>query len=461
MSGKIIAVALIMLLAGAGGAYYYLEQQNQGTIAALTKQATDAENRAKALSTQLAALNSQVEQLDTKSKSLEKQLSTSQAQVAATQALVADLTSKNTSLETSVGSIEAQLNASKTEAAKLTADLASVNQQLTAAKLQVAQTKAEYDSLSAKYQALVGTGAISDPTAAFVHRDYVWSYKNDRYTMSLDVPTSLYNQYSKYPRMLVFNHAAYVAHPDDDAFMKQIASKITALASARGLTGQEPTELAISWVQRFIYTLDNTTKGVQDYPRYPVETLVEDGGDCEDTAILMASVLREMGRDVVFVELPNHVALGVSFPARKGVCWPYEGKNYYYVETTGENSVIGTLPDFAQGQPATLVPVKPTEMVTFKWSSRTVGEKIEFQYTAHNNGTAAALGYVFQVGFDGGGNTWYNPQSGNVATINPGATVTGTITLTPPAGKHTRLVVYLYDPYGKVYDLKYGTYFDT
>lgn len=56
-----------------------------------------------------------------------------------------------------------------------------------------------------------------------------------------------------------------------------------------------------------------------EYPKYPVETLVE-GGDCEDKSILLAAILRAMGYRtalLVFSGNPGHIAVGVECPD----CW--------------------------------------------------------------------------------------------------------------------------------------------
>ncbi len=58
-------------------------------------------------------------------------------------------------------------------------------------------------------------------------------------------------------------------------------------------------ECALAFVQATItYALD---PGLFEYPRYPVETLVDLVGDCEDTAILYASLVRTLGQGALIV----------------------------------------------------------------------------------------------------------------------------------------------------------------
>ncbi|WP_207231375.1 hypothetical protein [Methanofollis fontis] len=83
-----------------------------------------------------------------------------------------------------------------------------------------------------------------------------------------------------------------------------------------------------------------TPTGIE-YPKHPLETLVDGRGDCEDTAILAASILDMMGYDVVLLGYSDHMALGIEmsdfkpfYSAYPPKYFDYEGKRYYYVETT-------------------------------------------------------------------------------------------------------------------------------
>jgi hypothetical protein len=84
--------------------------------------------------------------------------------------------------------------------------------------------------------------------------------------------------------------------------------------------------------------------------KYPVETLVDNFGDCDVFSVLAASMMKVGGLDVVLLEysgidpwntLLSHMSLGVYLQhtpssSRTGkITWyPYNGKNYYVAETT-------------------------------------------------------------------------------------------------------------------------------
>jgi hypothetical protein len=78
---------------------------------------------------------------------------------------------------------------------------------------------------------------------------------------------------------------------------------------------------------------------------YPVETLFLNKGDCGGFSLLVASVLKAGGLDVVLFEYPSmqHLNVGVSLShkptyVRGNVSsFDYNGKRYYMAESTGDN----------------------------------------------------------------------------------------------------------------------------
>lgn len=68
----------------------------------------------------------------------------------------------------------------------------------------------------------------------------------------------------------------------------------------------------VKFVQDVIeYQYDSETTGQEEYPRYPIETLYERQGDCKDTSILMAALLKELGYEVGLLYLPGHAAVAI------------------------------------------------------------------------------------------------------------------------------------------------------
>lgn len=95
------------------------------------------------------------------------------------------------------------------------------------------------------------------------------------------------------------------------------------------------------------YQYDSSTTGKDEYPRYPIETIYERQGDCEDTSILMAALLKEWGYEVGFLHLPNHIAVAIrtSDDYEDGPYYEINGHRYLFIESTGSGWNIGDIPD--------------------------------------------------------------------------------------------------------------------
>jgi hypothetical protein len=128
-------------------------------------------------------------------------------------------------------------------------------------------------------------------------------------------------------------------------------------AEYAGFTSKrEQTELVIEFVQSLPYASDDVTTGFDEYPKTVVETIVEGGGDCEDTAILTAALLQAepFGYDTILISPPGHMAVGIYGEDLLGTYWELDGRRYYYLETTGEGYDVGNIPDVYKDESARL-----------------------------------------------------------------------------------------------------------
>jgi hypothetical protein len=192
-----------------------------------------------------------------------------------------------------------------------------------------------------------------------VYREF--DYKGKEFSVNMDIPLGKYLYYKEKRRPSWMNHnyrhpyyffTEYVGmaeDPDDDAIIDAITGYLNEAAATAGFDEREKVELALVFVQSFSYIGDNVTAALDEYPRYPVETLFEREGDCEDTSILLAAILDEMGYDVALLlfEEFDHIGLGVSIPSEyvmHGNSWIYEDTRYWYLDTSGGRS-IGWCPE--------------------------------------------------------------------------------------------------------------------
>jgi predicted transglutaminase-like cysteine proteinase len=126
--------------------------------------------------------------------------------------------------------------------------------------------------------------------------------------------------------------------------------------------GFEQTSAILAFVQQGItYAYDKDTTPQTEWPRYPIETLQEGVGDCEDVAILTAALMNRLGFQVALLQLPGHCALGIAgvdnFPGAH-VTDSKSGRRYYYAEATGDGWQIGVIPENDKDKNVEIYPVE-------------------------------------------------------------------------------------------------------
>lgn len=295
-----------------------------------------------------------------------------------------------------------------------------------------------------------------------IPRRYAWDYDSRQWTIELTIPETLYNYYKEIPRPPTQNYSVYVTHPLDDTYVRHLVEEIEKTAQDEGFDELATVGFTAAFVQSLPYTADSITTGYDEYPRYPVETLVDNGGDCEDTSILMASLLNGLGYEVILITFPEkHLAIGVS--ASQGIDGAYfehDGEKYFYLETTNTGWGVGQIPDEMKGLPAHTYDMTPTPILTHNWDATIRGNTAEMEITVENLGSQSADDVYVLVGFDAGGGKLWNPEESETFDLPIDQSITITVTLRVPLEKHTRLMTQIVDN-GNAVDESYSEWFDT
>ena len=206
---------------------------------------------------------------------------------------------------------------------------------------------------------------------------HTWTYDEREWKCSVTVPINLYEYYQRRTH-LGDDFAHYVLSEYDRIYIRNLVESFRLGGEKRGYSETDHVYNVISFVQSLRYEYDLKSKQEKDYVRYPLETLVDGEGDCEDMVILAASILYEMGYGVLLVSLPEHLALAVQcsefFP---GTYYEYEGERYYYLEMTGEGWDLGQIPAQYKGVKAHLIPVIDRPVVRL--------ESCNYQYDAYRS----------------------------------------------------------------------------
>lgn len=166
----------------------------------------------------------------------------------------------------------------------------------------------------------------------FNEEPYRKSGREHVFSASVSVPRSVYEHF-KSQSHAVTDDASFVQFVNaelGDEIVLGLASRLRQLVLEHGFDGLGEIHLTMAFTLSIAYASDDEEYGCE-YPKYPVETVVEKRGDCEDHAILCGALLHTLGHRCGLVlmsieEEIGHAALVVEAPE------PVEGVSFYVRE---------------------------------------------------------------------------------------------------------------------------------
>jgi hypothetical protein len=199
-----------------------------------------------------------------------------------------------------------------------------------------------------------------------INQTFQWNFKNKLYEINLEIPIEKYEYYlnrdSDRTPQSKGNYAMASYVTSKDSVIIKLSDILTNIIEKENFNEIETANFVLRLVQENIqYTLDNDTKGCVEYWRYPVETLVEMRGDCEDTSVLYSSIMESIDFDTVllFYILENdigHLAVGVNIQQDySGHYIEYRSLKYYYCETTSYGFNLGEIPSDINTEPEKII----------------------------------------------------------------------------------------------------------
>jgi hypothetical protein len=274
-----------------------------------------------------------------------------------------------------------------------------------------------------------------------IYREFKWRYNNANWTWNFGAAKVQYEYYKSLKRLNTDDYSLYATSPYDDNFISGFINSVKATKAQYNFSDRQLIDYLVAFVQSLPYVPDDVSTGFDEYPKYPVETLIENGGDCEDTSILMVTLLRELGYGAVLLGLPGHMAVGVKGSDNlPGSYYTYEGSKYFYLETTGEGWTIGDIPPAHKNQSATLYFINPKPLISHTWKSYT-NDGPKMRVTINNDGTGTAYNCEVYVAFDAGNNMVYNPQTFKYFNLTAQENYVCVFHLDYPRNVHTRFIV--------------------
>lgn len=294
---------------------------------------------------------------------------------------------------------------------------------------------------------------IQRPTNSgeYYYRDFAWSYDNTKWTYRMGISKDGYNYYRN--KVHTRDYTQYALSDYDRTFIQGIVNKFKEAGGEKGYSEYDNVMMVVTFVQSLPYTSDSVTTGFDEYPRYPLETLVDNGGDCEDTAILTAALIREMGYGTVLIQLPRHMAVGVKCSDTfAGTYYQYKGSRYYYLETTGEGYEIGQIPDEYKNQKVTIHPMIQTPRMSISMNGECKGSDDNyFYYRIHcdveNIGSGTATNPVLHIAAlapTAGSNKVWDQETIELDDYQEGATGFAEATVSIPRNSVSQIECKLY-----------------
>lgn len=204
-----------------------------------------------------------------------------------------------------------------------------------------------------------------------IHRRYEWSHRGHRLYWEQEWSEDDLRHVESLPHDVRYdeNYSFYVENEPFESEIDDLLENILSMTNDRlsFRSRKEALDCMVSFVQHLNYYKERG-----EYPRYPSETLMDKGGDCEDTAILMAYISKKLGYPCAFLHFSSdgfmgiggwgHCDLGIAPDDDEGEFsgsyWRGDdGTKYYYVACNGTGWSIGEY-DGKYGHHARVYPVE-------------------------------------------------------------------------------------------------------
>ena len=165
-------------------------------------------------------------------------------------------------------------------------------------------------------------------------------------TITVSVNRNLIDFYNSYPKFepnieVPSRWACYASIPLDEKVREQLYPRLKALI--QGKSKKEAVGYFLNWIQyAFPYELDAKVWG-GDRTFFPEETLHYEYCDCEDRAILLTRIVRDLlGLKCALVYYPGHLATAIRFEEEvRGDSFEYDGETYTVCDPTYFGADVG------------------------------------------------------------------------------------------------------------------------
>jgi len=253
--------------------------------------------------------------------------------------------------------------------------------------------------------------------------EYTW-YSLGTHTLRIPQVPWFADYYRGLKRFDVVDYAAYVFDPYDNGYVAFLVDQIRSVEEVR--SDVEKINFVASFVQSIEYKNDDPDNETYEYPRYPLETLQDKQGDCEDKAILTAALLQSMGYNVSLLRLPQHMAVGVHLNETLPL-YTYYIDEYYFLETTTLHMTVGKVPIEYEGLTnISVYPLTSRPLLAHHWKDATRykistgADYVQVRMVLENLGTENTGGIEIRGAFYDNLSMMYNLQTMTIPPLQAG-----------------------------------------
>ena len=179
-----------------------------------------------------------------------------------------------------------------------------------------------------------------------VTKTYTWSYDNTDFTATLNI---LYSDFLGYRNDDIKRSQGTESHDVsfvtyNDPYIIDLVGQIQ--TQCLGQPDAYVANVMLAFTQYIEYQYDSDSMGQDEYWKYPLETLFDECGDCEDTSFLFCAMAKAGGYDCAIIIYSGHMAAGIHVDGITGNgYYDYNNTRYYYSETTATGWAIGDTPN--------------------------------------------------------------------------------------------------------------------
>ncbi len=196
-------------------------------------------------------------------------------------------------------------------------------------------------------------------TSPVPNATFSWAFEGRTVSMEVPIDGAVLEGARRAPRtVLAFReitqtewipdyYRAFIEEPHQEPLYEALLANFRSLRETLGLNDDRYAELIVSFVQ----TLPYRTDPVDLEPKFPIQTIGDGDGDCDDKTLLAAALLAREGYDVAILLFTpeEHVALGMRSNGST-----YGGSGYALVESTSP-LLFGWVPDSLEGPSGDIV----------------------------------------------------------------------------------------------------------